>query len=401
MAKKKTTTRKSTRHSTYPHRSSSTTASNSKAASVSLSNASSPSPPPDNHHHHSSSSASYPSSPSPTTTSSACANSNSNNNNTSSSSRRKGLPRRSPSQNDPSKGIVFSFRFQNDPGLSMAVDIRSYDQQFGPPDPDSTSTIAAQKKADSQAGPSSSLSLVGSHAGNSSADDTIINNNKAEGVVRMNGNHWSSDPTAYRNNNVFDHTRNLLILHTRKPATTAPAVESGASSPSTATAAGEATPAAASSATTTANNGATATAAAPSLNSNNHSASFHPYRTQRRSSSSSSSQSTSSSPTSSMASFPSTPALSQAGSSSSSSLSSSSASSSPSSPTSPHSLSSAGVGSIRQQQQLTKCGGDSGMPMPLTLEALSATQSTTTRFLSVRGLGGASRGRRMQVILVS
>ncbi|KAG0272381.1 hypothetical protein BGZ95_011874, partial [Linnemannia exigua] len=228
MAKKKTTTRKSTRHSTYPHRSSSTTASNSKAASVSLSNASSPSPPPDNHHHHhsSSSSASYPSSPAPTA-SSACVN---NNNNAGSSSRRKGLPRRSPSQNDPSKGIVFSFRFQNDPSLSMAVDIRSYDQQFGPPDPDSTSTIAAQKKADSQARPSS-LSLAGSHARSNSADDTIISN-KA-GVVRMNGDHWSSDPTAYRNSNVFDQTRNLLILHTRKPAATASAVESGASSPST------------------------------------------------------------------------------------------------------------------------------------------------------------------------
>ncbi|KAG0041989.1 hypothetical protein BGZ90_009564, partial [Linnemannia elongata] len=102
----------------------------------------------------------------------------------------------------------------------MAVDIRSYDQQFGPPDPDSF------EKADSKtAGPSagsSSLSLAGSHALlHKSADDTIkagsIQGGAAGGVVRMNGGHWSSDPTAYKNSNVYDQTRNLLILHTRKP----------------------------------------------------------------------------------------------------------------------------------------------------------------------------------------
>ncbi|KAF9136739.1 hypothetical protein BGX30_010915 [Mortierella sp. GBA39] len=397
MAKKKTTVRKSTRQSTYPHRSSTT---NSKAASVSPSNASSPSPPPqsDNHHHHShtaasssSSSASSPTSPAAMTT---CGSS--------SSSRRKGLPRRSPSQNDPSKGIVFSFRFQNDPGLSMAVDIRSYDQQFGPPDPDSCEK-ADSKVAGLSAG-SSSLSLAGSHALlHKSVDDTIkadsIHGGAAGGAVRMNGGHWSSDPTAYRNSNVYDHTRNLLILHTRKPSPQA--VLSGSSqaesgvSPTTTTAAGAQASAMATTATT-ATKGAVApvtTSSSPPSNSN-HPAAFHPYRTQRRSSSSSSSQS--SSPTSSTSSFPSTPALSQTGSSSSSSSSSSSASSSPSSPTSPHSLSS----SSASRQQLTKCGGDSGLPMPLTLDALSAAQSST-RFLNVRGLGGASRGRRMQVILVS
>ncbi|KAG0317015.1 hypothetical protein BGZ99_006545, partial [Dissophora globulifera] len=42
--------------------------------------------------------------------------------------RRKGTPARSPSQGDPSKGIVFTFRIQNDSDLSMAVDILSYDQ---------------------------------------------------------------------------------------------------------------------------------------------------------------------------------------------------------------------------------------------------------------------------------
>ncbi|KAF9311534.1 hypothetical protein BGZ91_006789 [Linnemannia elongata] len=401
MAKKKTTVRKSTRQSTYPHRNSTT---NSKAASVSPSNASSPSPPPqsDNHHHHhqhhhahtvsssSSSSASSPTSPAAMTT---CGSS--------SSSRRKGLPRRSPSQNDPSKGIVFSFRFQNDPGLSMAVDIRSYDQQFGPPDPDSF------EKADSKtAGPSagsSSLSLAGSHALlHKSADDTIkagsIQGGAAGGVVRMNGGHWSSDPTAYKNSNVYDQTRNLLILHTRKPSPqAAPSgssrAESGVSPTTTTAAAGAQASTITTTATTVTKGAVTPVSTSSSaLSNNNHSAAFHPYRTQRRSSTSSSSQS--SSPTSS---FLSTPALSQTGSSSSSSYaSSSSVSSSPSSPTSPRSLSSPSV----SRQQLTKCGGDSGLPMPLTLDALSAAQSST-RFLNVRGLGGASRGRRMQVILVS
>ncbi|KAG0287260.1 hypothetical protein BGZ97_007154, partial [Linnemannia gamsii] len=329
----------------------------------------------------------------------------------SSSSRRKGLPRRSPSQNDPSKGIVFSFRFQNDPGLSMAVDIRSYDQQFGPPDPDSL------EKADSKAASAGSLSLAGSHALlHKNADDAIKASSQggaavaggAAGIVRMKGDHWSSDPTAYRNSNVYDQTRNLLILHTRKPsppATTAAATaavsgssqaESGVSSPtSTAVAAAAtATSGAKAQASTAASTPIKGTAAAPptvatsslSSSSNNYPAAFHPYRTQRRSSSSSSSQS-SSSPTSSTSSFPSTPALLQKGPSSLSS--SSSASSSPSSPTSPHSLSSSSTS--RQQQQHTKCGGDSGLPMPLTLDALSAVQST--RFLNVRGLGGASRGR--------
>ncbi|KAG9065891.1 hypothetical protein KI688_002188 [Linnemannia hyalina] len=338
MAKKKTTVRKSTRQSTYPHRSSTT---NSKAASVSPSNASSPSPPPqsDNHHHShtaassSSSSASSPTSPAAMTT---CGSS--------SSSRRKGLPRRSPSQNDPSKGIVFSFRFQNDPGLSMAVDIRSYDQQFGPPDPDSC------EKADSKAaGPSagSSLSLAGSHALlHKSADDTIkvgsIHGGAAGGVVRMNGGHWSSDPTAYRNSNVYDQTRNLLILHTRKPSPQA--VPSGPSQAESGVSLITTTAVAGAQASTMATTAMTATKGAvepvttssSSPSNSSHPAAFHPYRTQRRSS----------------------------------------------------------------RQQLTKCGGDSGLPMPQTLDALNSAQSST-RFLNVRGLGGASRGRRMQVILVS
>ncbi|KAF8931202.1 hypothetical protein BGZ47_000196 [Haplosporangium gracile] len=320
-----------------------------------------------------------------------------------SSSRRKGLPRRSPSQNDPSKGIVFSFRFQNDPGLSMAVDIRSYDQQFGPPDPNSSD------KMDSKAGPSagsSSMSLAGSHTlllKNNSADDTIkVSQGGAAvaggGTVRMNGGHWSSDPTAYRNSNVYDQTRNLLILHTRKPSPQATTAASGSSQAasgvsSTATAAPAVAQALTKAATTAtpATKGTVTPVATSSSSNNTYPAAFHPYRTQRRSSSSSSSQSSSS--TSSTSSFPSTPALSQAGSSSSSS-----ASSSPSSPTSPHSLPSSPAG-VSGGRQHTKCSGDIGLPMPLTLDALSAVQST--RFLNVRGLGGASRGRRMQVILVS
>ncbi|KAG0016412.1 hypothetical protein BGZ82_001096, partial [Podila clonocystis] len=75
MAKKKTTTRKTRQ-----------TGSTSKAASVAPSNASSPSPQPQDLVLR----------------------------------RRKNTPVRSPSQGDQSKGIVFSFRIQNDPELTMA-----------------------------------------------------------------------------------------------------------------------------------------------------------------------------------------------------------------------------------------------------------------------------------------
>ncbi|KAF9943648.1 hypothetical protein BGZ65_000565, partial [Modicella reniformis] len=95
MAKKKTAAGRKARQSIYLQRSSCT---NSNSNSKAPSNASSPSPQPVDH---------------------------------AQSGRKKGQPRRSPSHNDPSKGIVFSFRIQKDPALSMTVDIRSYDQQFG------------------------------------------------------------------------------------------------------------------------------------------------------------------------------------------------------------------------------------------------------------------------------
>ncbi|KAF8935598.1 hypothetical protein EDD21DRAFT_362406 [Dissophora ornata] len=319
MAKKKTTTRK-TRQSAYPQRCSSTLSnSNSKAPS----NASSPSPQPLDHVH---------------------------------AGRRKSQPRRSPSQNDSSKGIVFSFRIQNDPALSMAVDIRSYDQQFGPPeesearsksqaDSEASTTVTtsvagtthplAQSHIDSNLESSSSASSRSSFSGPSSPSSSSSPLSPPSSELRVAGERWSSDPSSYRNSNVYDHSRNLLILHTRKPSQ--------------------------------------ATALATGAVVESSSSGFHPYRTKRLS--------LSGSVSSTLSSLPSTPALMHSG--------SSSASSSPSSPTSPQSPT--GPSSSSKDDL---CIID---PLPLPLDAIS-TQAT--RILSVRGLGGANKGRRMQVILV-
>ncbi|KAF9197573.1 hypothetical protein BGZ49_001923 [Haplosporangium sp. Z 27] len=320
MAKKKTTARKTRQsvqsaHSAYPHRSGSSLSNNNSKAP---SNASSPSPQPLD---------------------------------LGQGGRRKSVPRRSPSQNDQSKGIVFSFRIQNDSALSMSVNIRKYDQQFGPPEDTEPLKSLTELKVPATVTTSSGentpmalshtngkmISSSSSSSRSSSSGPTFSLSSSSE--LRVAGERWSSDPTAFKSSNVYDQSRNLLILHTRKPL------------PIT----GQSTSSALSEA---------------------HPHSFHPYRSQRSSDSRSMSSSSSSS-------VPSTPALIHSGSCSSSPTSS------PSSPTSLHSPT-GDSGSAKEDS----CSMDS---LPLPLDTLSAH---STRFLNVRGMGGATKGRRMQVLVV-
>ncbi|KAF9405808.1 hypothetical protein BGZ94_003363 [Podila epigama] len=385
--------------------------------------------------------------------------------------RRKSTPIRSPSHADQSKGIVFSFRFKNDPKLSMAVNILSYDQQFGPPDPldsemclDSasvslgssqvvpptapsvaspvqglsstcpditssstlaatfsttstttisssspsslpqpttasisssipsaaaptmTSTVPNQKsqvqplKAEVQAEVqaftqgrptttvTSAFSLAESHldpsssssppscmasqstspspsasASSSSSNPVHIHTRTPRGASEM---AWSSDPSLFRSSNVVDLSRNLLILHTRKP-TEHRQLES--------------------------------------------SSSFHPYHPRRKTTSSSSSSSSSTSSLSSLLEDPSTPCLTPSGEMSESS----SPSSSPASPSSPTLTSVPDSKGRGKDEEYPFLSLDS---LPQPLEQMGT--NTSTRFLNVRGLG-ASGARRMQVILVS
>ncbi|KAF9313855.1 hypothetical protein BG003_004754 [Podila horticola] len=325
MAKKKTTTRKTRQ-----------TGSTSKAASVAPSNASSPSPQPQDL-----------------------------------------VLRRSPSQGDQSKGIVFSFRIQNDPELTMAVDILSYDQQNGPPEddeqsaqqpqqqeamsldacseseatkatgaqPSTTSTYSSQAQTQVKGQAQATTVTCLSHSNNtdplspgssscSSASESRWADSESTNP-RM-GEQWSSDPSLYRSSNVVDLSRNLLILHSRKPT----------QDPS-------------------------------------HPHSFHPYNSTPRRKATSSSSSSSRSMSASPSEEPSTPCL-----TSGESSESSSPSSSPATPSSPASSSSLGTSHGKDELCLDS------LPEPL-----DQIPTKSSRFLRVRGLGAS--GRRMQVILVS
>ncbi|KAF9578589.1 hypothetical protein BGW38_005542, partial [Lunasporangiospora selenospora] len=122
--------------------------------------------------------------------------------------RRKGTPVRSPAQGDHSaKGIVFSFRIQSDADLSMAVDIHSYDQQSEEPaDPNAPTTVKAYA-------PVPSASVAPAPAVHPTTETGSVPGN----TVRVAGNNWSSDPSSFRSSHVMDLSRNLLILHSRKP----------------------------------------------------------------------------------------------------------------------------------------------------------------------------------------
>ncbi|KAI8597551.1 hypothetical protein EDD21DRAFT_213404 [Dissophora ornata] len=138
--------------------------------------------------------------------------------------RRKGIPVRSPSQGDPSKGIVFAFRIQNDSDLSMAVDILSYDQV---PDNSATTTSTESTPAttvEATARVATIAAKAGARKSNVlqyTAESTVVSPN-----LKVSGEHWSNDPSLYQSSNVMDLNRNVLILHSRKPQ------DSSASSPS-------------------------------------------------------------------------------------------------------------------------------------------------------------------------
>ncbi|KAI1317275.1 hypothetical protein EDD11_008763 [Mortierella claussenii] len=174
MAKRKTAARKTTRHvaggESHPYRAGSA----SKHVSASPSVASSPSPQPQD---------------------------------LVQLRRRKGTPVRSPSHGDTSKGIVFAFRIKKDADLSMAVDILSYDQV---PEEGSLPlvTTAAAEAANSTVS-TTAASIASGPASTTAAAAPI--------QLRVAGKQWSSDPSSFPSNNVMDLTRNMLILHSRKP----------------------------------------------------------------------------------------------------------------------------------------------------------------------------------------
>ena len=203
MAKRKTTARK-TRQSTsaaadsHPYRNSNSTTTSTKATRYSK---------------YASSSPSIASSPSPQPSLDQALQ-----------RRRKGTPVRSPVQGDVSKGIVFAFRIQNDHDLSMAVDILSYDPtptespaaESAPASTSKVTAVTAASEASSQPISTSSSRRLSTHS------DSFFRASSRE--------LWSNDPSSYLTNNVVDLSRNVLILHSRKPVGSADALSSSATS---------------------------------------------------------------------------------------------------------------------------------------------------------------------------
>ncbi|KAG0244198.1 hypothetical protein BGW41_000185 [Actinomortierella wolfii] len=404
--------------------------------------------------------------------------------------RRKGTPVRSPSQNDTSKGIVFSFRIQPDSEMTMAVDIRSYDQQLRDDDDADadndllenmsgstqakataqeeqhqqqsvlsggalrTSTVGATRGAGANLPGTANLlkelqqqphsanhtlpapttlatttSTASGHNNNdnlpmsssplstspqsSSAPSTSnsasaammtaaewenVGPGPSGSLTRVAGGEWSNNLWTYRENNVMDLSRNLLVLHARRPpcrswttGSTPPSLSSSCSS----------SPSSSVSQSSASFKSRTQQRAPTSL--------FHPYSKNNSQSSlsssslSASSQSSSSlcsatSPTSS--SIPSTPALSSAASSASASPASS-----PSSPTlcqSPERDYLAG-GKDDPNPLLEGVTGSllADAPAPLDAVPTELLAKSKSRFLTVRGLGGGRGRTRMEVIVVS
>ncbi|KAF9109891.1 hypothetical protein BGX27_007034 [Mortierella sp. AM989] len=129
--------------------------------------------------------------------------------------RRKGTPIRSPSQGDSSKGIVFAFRIQKDSDLSMAVEILSYDQvpeHNSSPEskPEVSMTAATETEIEASIGTTTVETSVEDQE--FKAESTMMSSN-----LKFAGEQWSSDPSSYLSNNVMDLSRNVLILHSRKP----------------------------------------------------------------------------------------------------------------------------------------------------------------------------------------
>ncbi|KAF9976753.1 hypothetical protein BGZ73_007888 [Actinomortierella ambigua] len=398
--------------------------------------------------------------------------------------RRKGTPVRSPSHNDTSKGIVFSFRIQPDSEMTMAVDIRSYDQQLRDdddvdadhdhlePTPGTRAATAVQERQQALSGGALRASastgatrgVVGAspsgtanlkelqlqqqpHSANHTlpAPTTLATTTAASGhscdnnnvlptpsslssspsssapptsfaasgqvmtvaeweqvgpgssgnnssLTRVAGGEWSNNLWSYRENNVMDLSRNLLVLHARRPPCRS---WTTGSTPST---------------TTTASSCSSSSSSSAGLKSRTQQRAltslFHPYSKNSTQSSSSSSSSLSASqslsaaasPTSS-SSMPSTPALSSAASSASASPASS-----PSSPTlcqSPERdyLTGGGKGDPLLEGVVAPLLADA--PAPLNAIPSELLAKSKSRFLTVRGLGGGRGQTRMEVIVVS
>ncbi|KAF9432875.1 hypothetical protein BGZ76_010194 [Entomortierella beljakovae] len=136
--------------------------------------------------------------------------------------RRKGNPVRSPSQGDTSKGIVFTFRIQKDSDLSMAVDILSYDQvQEKQGHPVVVPEAVASMKAVTELQQESNPAVTAAAEENNEQEEEVAelqDSFKTESTnLKFAGEQWSSDPSSYLSNNVMDLSRNVLILHSRKP----------------------------------------------------------------------------------------------------------------------------------------------------------------------------------------
>ncbi|KAH7058504.1 hypothetical protein BKA57DRAFT_151255 [Linnemannia elongata] len=262
--------------------------------------------------------------------------------------RRKGTPVRSPSQGDRSKGIVFAFRIQPDSDLSMAVDILSYDQVSEEPESStSQSEESSSTTSKASAGASTAPSIASSTAAVALAGSVPSSSEGRESSstqLKLAGEKWSSDPNSYLSNNIVDLTRNVLILHSRKPQDTTGTSSTASSSP------------------------------------------VHPY-----------SRSAVPSRSSSM-SLPSTPPLTD---SSSYSSASSSPSSSPSSPTlQPFEGTVAAGASEKEKNNSFPDQLSSALPLSLPLPdpMVADLKSQPPRMLRVRGLGNGAR--RMQVFVV-
>ncbi|KAG0288970.1 hypothetical protein BGZ96_007346 [Linnemannia gamsii] len=154
--------------------------------------------------------------------------------------RRKGTPVRSPSQGDRSKGIVFAFRIQPDSDLSMAVDILSYDQVSDEPksssNSEATTITSTPSKTITEVVSAPSIASTAEASAGSVLSSSEGRESSTSSQLKLAGEKWSSDPNSYLSNNVVDLTRNVLILHSRKPQdTTAGILSSTASSSSSAT----------------------------------------------------------------------------------------------------------------------------------------------------------------------
>ncbi|KAG0304832.1 hypothetical protein BGZ97_001329 [Linnemannia gamsii] len=147
--------------------------------------------------------------------------------------RRKGTPVRSPSQGDRSKGIVFAFRIQPDSDLSMAVDILSYDQVSDEPESSSSSeATSTASKAITEAVSAPSISSAAEASIGSVSSSSEGRESSTSSQLKLAGEKWSSDPSSYLSNNVVDLTRNVLILHSRKPQDTTVGTSSSTASSS-------------------------------------------------------------------------------------------------------------------------------------------------------------------------